>query len=145
MAELFSKEEEEEESNDEEDQELQVMQDEQDDDDGPSSSHTLTLASTNIAIKSEIFCLTFSDDGRWVRVLRENMLLYTRSSVHQVCKHVSVVGVNANNAAQLQAQALAILECACSACCINSHITVASQICGWSHPRTTWYKRTHFT
>eukprot|EP00752_Nemacystus_decipiens_P010899 g9687.t1 len=61
MAELFNKE-----DDDEENEELQVMEDEQDEEDGPSSSHTLTLASTNIAIKSEIFCLTFSDDGRFL-------------------------------------------------------------------------------
>lgn len=60
MAELFNKEE----DDDEDNQELQVMQDEQEDEDGPTSNHTLTLASTNIAIKSEIFCLAFSDDGR---------------------------------------------------------------------------------
>lgn len=59
MAELFNKEEE----DDEDNQELQVMQDEQEDEDG-STNHTLTLASTNIVIKSEIFCLAFSDDGR---------------------------------------------------------------------------------
>lgn len=59
MAELFNKE-----DDDEEHQELQVMQDEQEDEDGPSSNHTLKLASATIAIKSEIFCLAFSDDGR---------------------------------------------------------------------------------
>lgn len=60
MAELFNKEG----DDDEEDQELQVMQDEQEDEDGPGSSHTLKLASSNVTIKSEIFCLAFSDDGR---------------------------------------------------------------------------------
>lgn len=59
MAELFNKE-----GDDEEDQELQVMQDEQEDEDGPSSNHTLKLASANVVIKSEILCLAFSDDGR---------------------------------------------------------------------------------
>lgn len=57
MAELFSKEDDEESQ-----EELQVMQDEQEDEDGPH--HTLKLAPPTIWIKSEIFCLAFSDDGR---------------------------------------------------------------------------------
>lgn len=69
MAELFDKED----DGDEEEQELQVMQDEEDED-GLSSNHTLKLASANIAIKSEILCLAFSDDGRWVRWASEQLV-----------------------------------------------------------------------
>lgn len=65
MAELFSRDEEKEEE--EEEQELQVMRDE-DEEDSTGSNHTLTLVPAVISIKSEIFCLAFSDDGRWVSV-----------------------------------------------------------------------------
>lgn len=61
MTELFSR------DQDEEEQELQVMRDE-DEDDSAGSNHTLTLVPAIISMKSEIFCLAFSDDGRWVRV-----------------------------------------------------------------------------
>lgn len=50
---------------DDEEQELQVMQDEQEEE-GVGSNHTLKLNPANIVIKSEIFCLAFSDDGRRV-------------------------------------------------------------------------------
>lgn len=50
---------------DEEEQELQVMKDE-DEDGSAGSNHTLTLIPATISIKAEIFCLAFSDDGRWV-------------------------------------------------------------------------------
>lgn len=54
---------------DDEEQELQVMQDEEDEE-GVGSHHTLKLNAANIVIKSEIFCLAFSDDGRWALNVR---------------------------------------------------------------------------
>ncbi|CAN0007838.1 unnamed protein product [Pylaiella littoralis] len=59
MTELFSR------DQDEEEQELQVMRDE-DEDDSAGSNHTLTLVPAIISMKSEIFCLAFSDDGRFL-------------------------------------------------------------------------------
>lgn len=66
MAELFSR------DQDDEEQELQVLRDE-DEDDSAGSNHTLTLVPAIITIKSEVFCLAFSDDGRWVWGVRKRM------------------------------------------------------------------------
>ncbi|CAM9619385.1 unnamed protein product [Ectocarpus sp. 4 AP-2014] len=51
---------------DEEEQELQVMRDVEDDEGGFGSNHTLKLSPTTVTIQSEIFCLVFSADGRFL-------------------------------------------------------------------------------
>lgn len=50
--------------NDEEEQRLEVMRDLDEDEDGPGSNHTLKLSPATIVLKSEVFCLAFSGDGR---------------------------------------------------------------------------------
>ena len=52
---------------DEEEQRLEVMRDLDEDEDGPGSNHTLKLAPATIVLKSEVFCLAFSDDGRYTQ------------------------------------------------------------------------------